>query len=211
MFHPQIPRLVETFTLDTVHYIVQEFVDGYPLSYLLCNGQVFTESYVKYIIDQLLNLLIYLHEPLPTKTSIIHRDLRLSNLLLKNNKLYLIDFGLARFMDSNNFSNFSDIFENEDIDTPISRQGKELRIPGPFTYRLMRKKVCPESDLFGTGVIAIDLLSSQIKDEALLEEPWQKVLLISEAFIDYLEKLLSNERNFRSAKEALDALQSLPH
>lgn len=207
--HFRIPNFVEAFTVDNVHYLVQDYVDGYPLSYLFGNGQVFTEDYVIGLLRQLLPIIAYLHESSQTKKAIIHRDLRLSNLLIQDDNLYLIDFGLARFVEQNSSTKDPDIFEtDEQGERPIS-ESEPLRKPGVFTYKVLRKAISPQSDLFGVGVVAIDLLSSQITDEVSFEQPWQKVLPISTPFMTFLEKLLSREDCFMSAEEALTAIRCL--
>ena len=88
---------MEAFTLDGIHFIVQEFIDGLPLSYLLDTGRRFSETEVKKIVLQLLGILNDLHCPQRKEDAVIHRDLRLSNLILQEDKLFLIDFGFARF------------------------------------------------------------------------------------------------------------------
>jgi serine/threonine-protein kinase len=148
---------------------------------------------------------------------VVHRDLRLSNLLLKADKLFLVDFGFARFLDlSQNFS-CPDPLENkfgDCCDEGLSlKQLNELRprkkIPGAETYRLLRREISPRSDLFGTGVVAVDLFTSWVEDEALFNRPWQEVLPLSEPFVCFLQRLLSREDSFQTAAEALEYLGSV--
>ena len=53
--------------------------------------KTFNEKESLQILDQLLELVDYLH-----KKDIYHQDLRIPNMLLKNNELFLIDFGLSQ-------------------------------------------------------------------------------------------------------------------
>lgn len=207
--HPGIPEWRESFTLNNVHYLVQDFVDGYPFSYLLCNGQIFSEQDVKTILIRLLELLVYLHEPGPSKEAVIYRDLRLSNLILNENNLFLIDFGLAEFYYPEPVDNTSNISYSIRVPAPKKEIPNLGTNPGAFTYRLLREEVSPQSDIFGTGIVAIDLLSSLIKDENLFKEPWQKVIPVSETFKNFLEKLLMREGGFRTAQQALNFLKIL--
>lgn len=215
--HPQIPGFVEAFSTDDVHYIVQEYMEGLPLSCLLDNGRRFSEAEVKRILSQLLFILNELHCPPQRENAVVHRDLRLSNLLLKDDKLFLVDFGFARFLDlSQNFS-CPDPLENKFDDCSDEglslKQLNELRprkkIPGVETYRLLRREISPRSDLFGAGVVAVDLFTSWVEDESLFNRPWQEVLPLSEPFVYFLQRLLSREDSFQTAAEALEYLGSV--
>jgi len=188
--HPKIPKFVEEFFQDNVYYIVQDYLSGFPLSTLLCRGWVFTEGEVKNLLRQLLSIIIYLHDSTPKKRSIIHRDLRLSNLLLQGKDLFLIDFGLACYKGEDSSFDQQSVHEVSSSNLHYS------------AYRLLRKADCPESDLFGIGIVGLDLLSSQVTDETLFEQPWQSVLRVSYSFQRFLEKTLSQNDNYGSAKEA---------
>ncbi len=215
--HQQIPGFVEAFSTGGIYYIVQEFIEGLPLSCLLDNGCRFSEAEVKRIISQLLSILSDLHCPPQRENAVVHRDLRLSNLLLKDDKLFLIDFGFARFLDPPQNFSCPDPLENkfgDCSDQGLSlKQLNELRprkkVPGVETYRLLRREISPRSDLFGVGVVAVDLFTSWVEDEALFNRPWQEVLPLSEPFMCFLQRLLSREDSFQTAEEALEYLGSL--
>ena len=71
---------------------------GDLLSLLQRNGP-FSESQIYIVIKDILTALIYLH-----KKNILHRDIKLDNILLdKNNNLKLCDFGISLFIKNNNF------------------------------------------------------------------------------------------------------------
>jgi serine/threonine protein kinase len=214
--HPRIPHLVEAFSLGNVNYIVQEFIGGRPLSHIIENGVRLSEAEVRGIIFQLLSILNDLHCPDKRKNSVVHRDLRLSNVLLKENKVYLIDFGFARFTDRTQFPfcpdplerKFAGVFNGKTPEA-VKRELKSKRAPGAQTYVLLRKEVSPNSDLFGAGVVAVDLFSGWVEDESFFDLPWQDVLPISDSFKMYLEKLLSRKGGFKTALEALETLDRL--
>jgi len=197
--HPQIPAFVEAFSTADAHYLVMEYVEGLPLSSLLYNGRRFTEAEVKEIIRQLLSILDALHNPRHRENAVVHRDLRLSNLMLRGDTLYLIDFGLARFIDSQKFPLSAGSLQNNLSIAPGSKKEFATRVfspakrcvPGPNTYRLLRREISPRSDLFGTGVVAVDLFTNWVEDESLFEENWDEVLPLSEPFKVFIKKLLS--------------------
>jgi serine/threonine protein kinase len=185
-------------------------IQGDPLSCFIYNGHYFTEDDVKNIIFQLLTILNELHNPIRMEDAIVHRDLRLSNLLIKNDKLYLIDFGFARYLHPNKSEVLPDPAFNSQEELDPALKGKTLRKPGAYTYRLLRRKISPRSDLFGTGVVAIDLFTNWVKDEELFNQPWEQVLPLSDQFTRFLQKLLSgNQQGFSSSEEALIELGNI--
>ena len=106
--HPNIVKLEEKIATEKHYYIVMEYVNGGGLSDCLKKyknkyKQAFTEEIVQYLMRQIIDALCYLH-----KQKIIHRDLKLDNIMVsfdnkvdKGNlnmmraKIKLIDFGLS--------------------------------------------------------------------------------------------------------------------
>jgi serine/threonine-protein kinase len=189
--HPRIPRYIEAFTHNGVNYLVQEFIHGYPLSYYIVNGKRFDEEEAKKILLQLLEILDYLHTPEEKRHPVIHRDLRLSNLFWNMDKVYLVDFGHARYF-------------NEKSDEPM---GNGIKMSGSHpeveAYTLLRKEISPRSDLFGAGVVGLDLFTNWIEDETLFQHPWQDILPASDAYKTLIERLLNPEKQFASAQCAM--------
>ena len=75
--------------------------------------------------------------------------------------------------------------------------------PERSDLHLLRKEVSPRSDLFGAGVVGLDLFTNWIEDEALLLQPWQDILPASGSYKMYIERLLNQENQFASAGDAL--------
>lgn len=210
----QVPSHVESFSQNGVDYIVQEYIEGSPLSYLVDNGTRFSEAEVKDILSQLLLILNDLHSPRQKKNAVVHRDLRLSNLLFKGGEIYLVDFGLARFLDPAQFPCCPEAMEDRhSSDSGRGSPGRtELKLqknPGIETYRLLRKEISPRSDLFGVGVVAVDLFTGWVEDDSLFALPWEDVLPLSTPFIIFLRRLLSREGGFETAPEAMAYLESI--
>jgi serine/threonine protein kinase len=198
--HPRIPCFVDAFSHDGVDYLVQEYMSGYPLSYYIVNGKRFTEEEAKQILFQLLEILVYLHEPEKTRLAVIHRDLRLSNLFWFDDRVNLVDFGCARYFDA----------QEEQPASGPTRTGVKMsnRRPGTRTYALLRKEVSPRSDLFGAGVVGLDLFTNWIKDEALFQKPWQEILPASDMFKALIETLLNQGTQSASAADVLKRFRS---
>jgi serine/threonine protein kinase len=178
--------------------MVQEYIDGFPLSYYIVKGKRFNEKEVMVILQQLLEILAYLHEPEEKRSSVVHRDLRLSNLIWHDGKVYLIDFGFALYWNGKYEEN-EDFFVNSDI-------RMNCRCPGTETYKIFRNDVSPKSDLFGTGVVGLELFSSWIEDEKLFQKPWQEILPASNSYKLFIERLLEPAKEFRTARDALKAI-----
>lgn len=206
--HHRIPRLVESFTHEGIRYIVQDFIHGFPLSYFIGTGRRFSEEEVKSILIQLLGILNGLQSPLQKGKGVVHRDLRLSNLLFNNNKIYLIDFGHARYLDMTGYAVCPDP-PTSSSDKPNTSEAYRYQKPGPDTYRLLRREISPRSDFFGAGVVAVDLFTNWIEDESQFQQPWEEVLPLSLPFKRYVKKLLFQGGGFSSAAEALDELTIL--
>ncbi|CAG8434475.1 7364_t:CDS:2 [Scutellospora calospora] len=94
-----VSREVEILETPTHLCLVLEYVPGGELfDYVNDYYEKITEDEVKHIFLQLVNIIIYLHE-----SNIVHRDLKLENILLDSTKkrIKLTDFGLARFIKPN--------------------------------------------------------------------------------------------------------------
>ena len=193
--HPAIPRFIDSFSHDGVDYLVQEYLSGYPLSYYIVNGKRFTEEEAKQILFQLLEILIYLHEPEETRCAVIHRDLRLPNVFWFDDRVYLVDFGCARYFDGK-MEKPASAPETDEIKMSDHR-------PGTRTYVLYRKEISPRSDLFGAGVVGLDLFTNWIGDEALFQKPWQEILPASDTFKALIETLVNQGEQSVSAADVL--------
>ena len=73
---------------DEIQYISFSFIDGETLDKLINNG--ITKEKSEYILKEIINNVILLH-----KNNISHQDLKPENIMIKNNKVFIIDFGLA--------------------------------------------------------------------------------------------------------------------
>ncbi len=185
---PRIPRLVDLFMVNNSPFMVQEYIAGLPLSTAISRGRVFTEAEIKNILQQLLEIIIYLYTPTRRKPLILHRDLRLSNLILDRNKLYLIDFGFA----------------------VRSHRLSDLTLPEPPTnktaaaaagYIRYRRTLSPASDLFGAGLVAADLMDSRLPYAASQDKP-----VCSDDFSEFIGKLLKADSGYETATAAWTAL-----
>lgn len=92
--HPGLPKIVDIIEKKDVIWMVMEFVEGKTLKEILKERGRIDEKEVLIWGKQLCEVLSYLHS---RKPSIIYRDLKPENLILKETgRLVLIDFGTAR-------------------------------------------------------------------------------------------------------------------
>ncbi|WP_338691116.1 protein kinase family protein [Paraclostridium sordellii] len=96
----RFPKFIEKFDFDNTKYYVVEFVNGKDFYDLLTFDEYeFSKNEIYDIAQKVLNIIIALQEK-----NIVHRDIRISNVIMNENKdLVLIDFGLARYIDNNRY------------------------------------------------------------------------------------------------------------
>ncbi|GAA6233658.1 serine/threonine-protein kinase 33 [Lates japonicus] len=99
MNHDHIIHLKEVYETPRMIYLVTELCAGGELTQLLKRKKFFTEDETRHIICSLADAVAYLH-----KRDIMHRDLKLENILVKNSpdeddndriNIKVTDFGLA--------------------------------------------------------------------------------------------------------------------
>uniref|UniRef100_A0A8C9W3P3 Serine/threonine kinase 33 n=1 Tax=Scleropages formosus TaxID=113540 RepID=A0A8C9W3P3_SCLFO len=97
--HSHVIHLKEVFETPKRMYLVTELCEGGELKELLQMKKCFTEEETRHIIGCLAEAIVYLH-----KQDIVHRDLKLENILVKNNHggdenempcIKVTDFGLS--------------------------------------------------------------------------------------------------------------------
>jgi len=94
--HPNLPRVIDYFTLGDRHYLAMDYIDGYDLGSLVKEekSNLKEEDIVKWSL-QVCDVLHYLHTRNPP---VIYRDLKPSNIMIRqsDDRVMLIDFGIAR-------------------------------------------------------------------------------------------------------------------
>ncbi|MBP1748010.1 MAG: Serine/threonine-protein kinase-like domain protein, partial [Deltaproteobacteria bacterium] len=165
------------------------------------NGKIFGDEEALEILSQLLEILSYLHKAHNNRYPVIHRDLRLSNVFWFQNKAYIVDFGMARYLKEK-------VSQSE---RPLKRTVLNIdrHRPGKKTYSALRAQVSPSSDLFGAGVVTLDLFANWIKDETQFKRPWQEIFPGSSRLKSFIEHLLLPEVQFPSARDALNSLEKI--
>ncbi len=101
--HPGLPKVSDYFTDDAAHrdYLVMDYVPGKNLEQVLKQarqaGEFLPEETIREWLSQLCDVLSYLHSRSPM---VLHRDIKPANIkLTPENRLKLVDFGLAKPLD----------------------------------------------------------------------------------------------------------------
>ena len=133
-YHPGIVNLLDYFQEDNAYYLVLEAVEGSPLDEHVKKNKPSINKIIFWSL-QLCNVLEYLHNMSPP---VIYRDLKPENILIdKNDRLKLIDFGIARTYK-----------EEQEKDTePVGSPG----FASPEQYG--RKQTDNRSDIYSMGAL----------------------------------------------------------
>ncbi|MFD1851113.1 serine/threonine protein kinase [Oceanobacillus bengalensis] len=90
--HRNMPTLYDNFSEEGNYFFVMNHIEGYNLDKVIfTNKEKYSEKDSLLLFSKLLELIENLHSQ-----GIYHLDLRLPNILLHHNEVFLIDFGLAR-------------------------------------------------------------------------------------------------------------------
>ncbi|WP_096200164.1 serine/threonine protein kinase [Bacillus sp. FJAT-45350] len=98
--HSGIPKMLGVINVKGFYGFVLEYIPGTTIEKVIFQQNYqFTNSEIFHIGIQLIQIIKYLHH-----LGIVHRDIRIPNVLLNNNKVSLIDFGLARWIDNEEYT-----------------------------------------------------------------------------------------------------------
>jgi len=89
--HPLIPRIYDLEEDEDFTYIIEEYIEGVSLK-SLCNRRLLSENEIFLFITRLCNIIGYLHS-LPK--GILYLDLKPENIIVSDEKCFLVDFGSA--------------------------------------------------------------------------------------------------------------------
>ncbi|MCB2305809.1 protein kinase family protein [Clostridium estertheticum] len=94
-----IPEFLGVINEKGFYAFVLEFKNGFTVEDLIFKYKYkFTNKEFFDIGFKLIKLIKYIHE-----NGVVHRDIRIPNVLIDKGELYLIDFGLARWVDKNKY------------------------------------------------------------------------------------------------------------
>lgn len=92
---PNLPQIMETAERDGMMAVLEEYIQGDSLAYLL-EGALFSHAEARKITMQLCNALWVLHQ-----LGAVHRDIKPENVIIRGSEAILIDFDASRIFKSN--------------------------------------------------------------------------------------------------------------
>jgi eukaryotic-like serine/threonine-protein kinase len=195
--HPAIPRYLDSLQTEVAgeeaFCLVQSIAPGRSLTSWVESGYLFSESELRDIATQVLEILSYLQTFTPP---IIHRDLKPQNLLRsESGEIYLVDFGAVR----------------DTYHLTITGGSTIVGTYGYMAPEQFRGQAVLATDLYGLGTTLLYLKSGL--DPADLPVKQMKIdfrdrVQFSPKFANWLERLLEPipEDRYRNADRALDYL-----
>jgi len=148
--HPQIPKLYDSFDVRGTLHLVMEYIEGDTIETLIFDkNKTYDEKEAFSLLADVLRVVQYIHEH-----GIVHRDLRIPNIVFRNGIVYVLDFGLARFLYE----------KNERLFTLEQR---------------LRRTIDVKSDIYALGHFLLFLLYSSYEPTEDKEKSWEDELSLS--------------------------------
>ncbi|MGB7441020.1 MAG: tetratricopeptide repeat protein [Coleofasciculaceae cyanobacterium] len=203
--HDQIPRLLAHFEENQEFYLAQELIEGEPLSEELEAGQCWPEQRVIALLQDILNVLSFVHQQ-----GVIHRDIKPSNLMRRrqDDRVVLIDFGAVKQV-STQMVNPKTGKTNMTISIGTQGYMPKEQLGGNPRF---------SSDIYAVGMIGIQALTG-VHPRRLTEDlqtgeiNWQNLVTqVSPEIVDFLDHMVRYDfrARYQTGTEALEALHSLP-
>ncbi|KFZ42243.1 serine/threonine protein kinase [Anoxybacillus flavithermus] len=169
--HPQIPKLYDSFDVQGTLHLVMEYIEGDTIETLIFDkNKTYDEKEAFSLLADVLRVVQYIHAH-----GIVHRDLRIPNIVFRDGIVYVLDFGLARFLSE----------KNERLFTLEQR---------------LRRNIDVKSDIYALGHFLLFLLYSAYEPTADEEKSWEDELLLSEKARHVLRRMLQIDRPYASVE-----------
>jgi serine/threonine protein kinase len=151
--HPYILTVHDIGNVGTTHYIAAEFIDGVTLRRRMIDQRI--------KLGEVLDILMHVCEALAAahEAGIVHRDIKPENIMLRNDGyVKVLDFGLAKLMESDNVQNAS-----PEASTQINIHTDPHAIVGTVDYmspeQLRKQQVDARSDMWSIGVMLYEMVA----------------------------------------------------
>jgi CHASE2 domain-containing sensor protein/tRNA A-37 threonylcarbamoyl transferase component Bud32 len=197
--HPQIPELYAYFEQNAEFYLVQEYVEGHPLTDELPVDKKLPESTVIEFLQEVLKILEFIHHH-----KVIHRDIKPSNIMRRESdqQIVLIDFGAVKQIQP------QDQTDQENYTVAIGTRGY-----APAEQYAGHPTFC--SDIYALGMIGIQALTGiqthQLNHSESGDIVWRHLASVSEEFAQILEKMVRYHfaARYQTVAEVLQDLEKI--
>ncbi len=200
--HDQIPQLLAHFEENEEFFLVQQFIDGHPLSDELTPGKRLSEAYTIALLQNILQTLAFVHQ-----NHAIHRDIKPLNLIRRKSdgKVVLIDFGAVKQINTQVLTGQG-----------ITKMTVGIGTAGYMPSEQSRGSPRLSSDVYAVGMIGIQALTGLIphqleEDIQSAEIMWRHLAQVSPPLADILDRMTRYDfrERYQSAVDALAAVQNL--
>ncbi|AKS37748.1 serine/threonine protein kinase [Anoxybacillus gonensis] len=179
--HPQIPKLYDSFDVRGTLHLVMEYIEGDTIETLIFDkNKTYDEKEAFSLLADVLRVVQYIHAH-----GIVHRDLRIPNIVFRNGIVYVLDFGLARFLSE----------KNERLFTLEQR---------------LRRTIAVTSDIYALGHFLLFLLYSSYEPTADKEKSWEDELSLSKEARHVLRRMLQLDRPYASVEQLMRDVAIIP-
>ncbi|SFE35772.1 serine/threonine protein kinase [Bacillus sp. OV194] len=179
---PSIPSIHQAGQDKRGRFIVMDYVSGKTFEDLIFEeGIRYTEVEALAVLKEVLIIISSFHEK-----GIVHRDLRIPNIISDHGKLHIIDFGLA-----------------------CRLYRKQEHHNQRKTVNNLMREVSVESDFYALGHFLLFLLYSNYEPDTKKEKSWEEELTLSPEVHRLIRRLLQIDESFRSAVEIIDKISFL--
>ncbi|NEO99519.1 MAG: CHASE2 domain-containing protein [Symploca sp. SIO2E9] len=196
--HDQIPQLMAYFEENQQFYLVQEYIQGHPLSDELTLDKRMPQAQVFEMLTGVLEILVFVH-----KHSVIHRDIKPGNIMRreKDRKFVLIDFGAVK--------------QIRPLEEAQQRETIAIGSRGYAPPEQYDGRPSFASDIYALGMIGIQALTgivpyhlSRTEEE---EISWRDLAKVSDEFAEIIDKMVRFRafERYKSAEEVMEHLQKI--
>ncbi|WLR43331.1 protein kinase [Bacillus carboniphilus] len=176
------PKVYDFFLDKERSYLVLQLMNGKTFEHMIFNEKVLIEEQQAfYYLLQVSKVVQIFHNQ-----GIVHRDLRIPNILWDGSNVRIIDFGLARY--------------NYEKDHRINTYSEDKKLMRQISYR---------SDLFALGHFVLFLLYSSYVPTSKKQKSWEEELDISGDSRYIIRKLLLLDEPFEHISELISTLVNL--
>ncbi|GLX67409.1 serine/threonine protein kinase [Paenibacillus glycanilyticus] len=194
--HPQMPRWLDWSKHRRETALVMEYIEGLNVEQaILLQERTYTQLESLRMLQDLLPPLEHLHH-----AGYVHRDVRIPNVILSGEEIYLIDLGLAcRIGEANP--------DGQERDREAAPSGFADSW-GAVKHRMRQPEEA--SDLYGLGHFFLFLMyAGYIPEEGQTELSWEEELALDPMVKSFVKGLL--ESRWRSAAECRQQLEKTIH
>ncbi|XQY90280.1 serine/threonine protein kinase [Metabacillus sp. HB246100] len=179
--HEAFPTIIDEFTYNNKHFLVMELIHGKTYEEIIFADEIkFSEIESFKELLKILFHIKYLHDK-----EYVHRDLRIPNIIKRENHVFIIDFGLARKI--------------SEYDEDLDKASEEKKLFREVSFK---------SDFYALGHFLLFLLYSSYEPTSNKKRTWEEELNISVDGARIIRKLLQIEPPYEYIDEVIRSVET---